>query len=70
LDDEFIVRRKIEGQDQRIRQTALVKIPANVGCDNEIAMMARDFCDSDGQSFADDVPLYSAPDGCFAPVVT
>ena len=66
LDDEIVVRRETKGHDERVRQTAFVKISINISGNNKVVVVFHDFCDCDRQFFANNVPLCPAPDGRFA----
>ena len=63
------MRREIEGQDERVRQAAFIKISIDVSGNDKIVVALHDFRNCDRQSFADDIPLGPVPDGLFAPVV-
>src|SRR2546430_13752028 len=70
LDDDIVMRHEIEGQDERVWQTALIEIAIDIGGNNKVFVVLYDFRDCDRQPFADDVSLCPIPDGRFAPVVT
>jgi hypothetical protein len=65
LDNEFIVRRDVKGQDKGGRQAALIEISIDVGGDNKVFVVLNDFRNCDRQSFADDVSLGPVPMAAF-----
>ena len=67
LDNEFIVRRDVKGQDKGGRQAALIEISIDIGGDNKVFVVLDAFRNCDRQSFADDVSLCPVPDGRFCP---
>ena len=61
MDNEFIVRRDVKGQDKGGRQAALIEISIDIGGDNKVFVVLNDFRNCDRQSFADDVSLGIGP---------
>jgi hypothetical protein len=47
LDNEFIVRRDVKGQDKGGRQAALIEISIDIGGDNKVFVVLNDFRNCD-----------------------